>query len=200
MVFRTVPNWQSVNNQPAAINPTLNVGNCDGCTAHGFALQAYLEAKQATNDWAVVKQAVAATGHQWSVTGWDFGGMVAQVAALDLGWRGLCHWSHSHGAARVFNPAAANVYNQLFQGQAGQRTVANADIVPTIIPESADYTFTLQGFSITGDGVSNSTYGMSYEVCYYEQDPACLGGNNMTDHFFYYTMSVPLSLSDAPRY
>lgn len=76
----------------------------------------------------------------------------------DLGWRGLCHWSHSHGAPRVFNPAAANLYNSLFAGEAGQRTVANQDSVPTVIPESDDYTFTLEGFHIFG---TNSTYGMN---------------------------------------
>lgn len=79
----------------------------------------------------------------------------------DLGWRGLCHWSHSHGAPRVFNPASANLYNSLFGGEAGQRTVANEDSVPTIIPESDDYTFTLEGFHIYG---TNSTYGMSVSL------------------------------------
>lgn len=59
---------------------------------------------------------LSSQGHQWSITGHGFGGMVAQVASLDLGWRGLCRWTHNHGAARVFNTAAAEVYNSLFQG------------------------------------------------------------------------------------
>lgn len=52
---------------------------------------------------------MSSQGHQWSITGHAFGGMVAQVAALDLGWRGLSHWSHSHSSPRLFNAAAANV-------------------------------------------------------------------------------------------
>jgi uncharacterized protein YozE (UPF0346 family) len=107
--------------------------------------------------------------------------MIAQVASIDLGWRGLCHWTHvrrsfppfllffrssvylqNHGAARVFNADAANLFNSLYQGEASQRVVANDDIVPTYIPESADYTFTLQGFHIVGNGTSNATYG--YDV------------------------------------
>jgi len=88
--------------------------------------------------------------------------MVAQVASLDLGWRGLSHWTHNHGAARVFNPAAATLMNSLYGGEAGQRVVANDDPVPTYIPESEDYTFALQGFHILGNGTSNATYG--YDV------------------------------------
>lgn len=88
--------------------------------------------------------------------------MVAQVASLDLGWRGLAHWTHNHGAARVFNPAAATLLNSLYGGEAGQRVVANDDPVPTYIPESEDYTFALQGFHILGNGTSNATYG--YDV------------------------------------
>ena len=64
-------------------------------------------------------------------------------------------------APRTLNPAAANLYNSLFAGEAGQRVVANNDIIPTLIPESDDYTFTLQGFHIVGNGTSNSTYGYS---------------------------------------
>lgn len=84
--------------------------------------------------------------------------MVAQVAALDLGWRALSHWSHNHGSSRVFNSATAAIYNALYAGEASQRTVANQDSVPTIIPESNDYTFVLEGFHIYG---TNSTYGMN---------------------------------------
>lgn len=44
------------------------------------------------------------------------GGMVAQVASIDLGWNGLAHWSHSHGSPRVFNLATAQLYEKLFMG------------------------------------------------------------------------------------
>jgi len=114
-----------------------------------------------TNSFALAESYVTATGHQWSVTGHGFGGMLAQIAALDLGWRNKLHWSHSHGSPRVFNPAAAQLYNQLFQGEAGQRTVANEDAVVEYIPESANYTHTLQGFHIYGE---NATYGMSVSL------------------------------------
>lgn len=77
----------------------------------------------------------------------------------------LCtHALARDSAPRTFNPAAANLYNALFGGEAGQRTVANNDIVPTMIPESDDYTFTLQGFHIVGNGTSNSTYGYDVSV------------------------------------
>ncbi|GAA5969063.1 hypothetical protein JCM21900_005772 [Sporobolomyces salmonicolor] len=190
MVFRGQYGWESTYNESTAdIGTILNLGptctnSTTGCTAHAGAVNAYLEAQEATNDWELVKYFVNTTGHQWSVTGHGFGGMVAQVAAIDLGWRGLCHWSHSHGAARVFNPQAANLYNSLFAGQAGQRAVANNDIVPTYIPESENYTFTLQGFHIYG---TNATYGMSYTICEDATDPECAGGTNITDHDFYYT-------------
>jgi hypothetical protein len=184
MVFGGLYGWENLNMTATPIT-ALNVGNCDGCTAHAGALKAYLEAKEATNDWEVVKQYVTSTGHQWSITGHGFGGMVAQIAALDLGWRGLSHWSHSHGAPRVFNPAAAARYNSLYQGEASQRTVANQDSVPGTIPESADYTMTLSGFHVFG---TNVTYGMNYANCFTSAtDPECLGGNNRTDHDFYYT-------------
>ncbi|KAK4046911.1 hypothetical protein OIO90_006393 [Microbotryomycetes sp. JL221] len=186
MVFRGMYGWEQLNMTAAPIGEVLNLGpECSNCTAHAGALAAYLEAKEATNDWAVEKQYVETTGHQWSITGHGFGGMVSLIASLDLGWRGLCHWSHNHGAPRTFNPSAANLYNSLFAGEAGQRTVANNDIVPTIIPESNDYTFTLQGYHIFGQ---NNTDGhMSFTVCNTPTDPECLGGNSNDDHLFYYT-------------
>ncbi|GAA6021384.1 hypothetical protein JCM10207_002030 [Rhodosporidiobolus poonsookiae] len=199
IVFKGLFGWESTFNQSSTnIGTLLNLGeNCANCTAHAAATQAYLEAKEATNDWELVKYYVNTTGHQWSVTGHGFGGMVAQIAALDLGWRGLCHWSHSHGAARVMNPAAANLYNSLFGGEAGQRTVANNDIVPTYIPESDDYTFTLQGFHIVGDGRSNATYGYDFDVCNYATDANCLGGDSLEDHTEYYT---PIGYCGHPYY
>lgn len=46
--------------------------------------------------------------------------------------------------------------------EASQRTVANEDSVPTTIPESEDYTFTLEGMHIYG---TNTTYGMNVRSC-----------------------------------
>ncbi|BGP20066.1 hypothetical protein JCM10213_003550 [Rhodosporidiobolus nylandii] len=199
IVFRGMFGWESTFNQSTVnVGTLLNLGpDCANCTAHAGATQAYLEAKEITNDWELVKYYVNTTGHQWSITGHSFGGMIAQVASLDLGWRGLSHWSHSHGAARVMNPAAANLFNSLYGGEAGQRTVHNDDIVPTYIPESEDYTFTLQGFHIVGNGTSNSTYGYDYEVCNSATDAACLGGQSYEDHLEYYT---PIGFCGNPYY
>ncbi|GAA5907254.1 uncharacterized protein JCM6883_006195 [Sporobolomyces salmoneus] len=190
VVFKGMFGWESTfNDSTADIGTALNLGpRCTevegGCTAHAGALQAYLEVKEATNDWELVKYYVNTTGHQWSVTGHGFGGAMALIASIDLGWRNLCHWSHSHGAPRVFNPAAADLYNSLFQGEAGQRTVANDDAIPGYIPESANYTHTLQGFHVYGENV---TYGMNFDICNTATDANCLGGQNVSDHLFYYT-------------
>ncbi|GAA5904620.1 hypothetical protein JCM6882_004923 [Rhodosporidiobolus microsporus] len=199
IVFRGLFGWESTfNHSTTNIGTLLNLGeNCANCTAHAAATQAYLEAREATNDWELVKYYVNTTGHQWSITGHGWGGMLAQIASIDLGWRGLCHWSHSHGAPRTFNPAAANLYNSLFGGEAGQRTVANNDVVPTYIPESDEYTHVLQGFHIIGNGTSNATYGYDFEVCNYATDPECTGGDDLTDHYEYYT---PVGYCGKPYY
>ncbi|GAA5993213.1 hypothetical protein JCM10908_004509 [Rhodotorula pacifica] len=199
IVFKGMFGWESTYNMSTTnIGTLLNLGpDCANCTAHSGALQAYLEVKEQTNDFAVEKQWVEQTKHQFSVTGHGFGGMLSLIASLDQGWRGQIKWSHNHGAPRTFNPAAANLYNSLFGGEAGQRTVANNDIIPTLIPESEDYTFTLQGFHIVGNGTSNSTYGYSYDVCNSATDPNCLGGDSYEDHLGYYT---PIGKCGAPYY
>jgi hypothetical protein len=46
-----------------SVGTVLNLGpTCTNCTAHAAATQAYLEAKEATDDWAVVKTYVNQTG------------------------------------------------------------------------------------------------------------------------------------------
>ena len=68
------------------------------------------------------------------------------------------------------------------RSEASQRTVANNDNISRVIPAGTPgYVFAGQGFHITGDGVSNSTYGMSYVVCETADDPECLGGDDETD-------------------
>ena len=80
-----------------------------------------------------------------------FGGMVAQVAALDLGWAGQVRWVHSHGSEKVFNQASADLFNKLFEGQASQRTVANQDNIQRVIPAGTPgYVWAGQGFHIFG--------------------------------------------------
>lgn len=113
MVFRGIFGWQQQwDDTSVYIGDTLGL-KCGDCKAHAGAVQAYLEAKAATNNWAKMRAAIKRTGHQWSLTGHAFGGMVAQVASLDLGHQGVAHWTHNHGSARVFNYASANMYNNL---------------------------------------------------------------------------------------
>lgn len=48
------------------------------------------------------------------------------------------------GSPPVFNPATAAVFNNLFETDASQRTVANDDSVPTMLPlgmGEMNYTF-----------------------------------------------------------
>ena len=111
----------------------LYIDGCENCTAHAGALKAYEEAKVATNDWEIVKIYINSTVRSFlfldaaelidgnrdtngRLRDTGSGGMVAQVASLDLGWRGLSHWTHNHGSPRVFNKAAADLFNSLYQG------------------------------------------------------------------------------------
>lgn len=87
---------------PPAVGTLLNLGpDCANCTAHAGAVQAYLEVKETTNDFAAEKEMVNSTGHQFSVTGHGFGGMLSIIASLDQGWRGQIKWSHNHGCVSV---------------------------------------------------------------------------------------------------
>lgn len=105
MVFKGIYGWQSQWDDTSVNINDMFYLSCPNCQAHAGAVQAYQEAKEATNDWATVKQAVNETGHQWSITGHGFAGMVAQVASLDL-------VSYSSSAAQrillrlSFSPAA----------------------------------------------------------------------------------------------
>ncbi|KAK9900817.1 alpha/beta-hydrolase [Cystobasidium minutum MCA 4210] len=184
IVFKGMYDWlEQFGTDQVNINDIFGL-NCPNCMAHAGAVQAYREAKAATNNWAKAAAAVRRTGHQWSITGHGFGGMVAQVASIDLGWNGLAHWSHSHGSPRVFNLATAQLYEKLFMGEAGQRVVANEDALPNAIPESDNYVHAMQGIHIWGN---NPNYGMYMKVCHYRDDPDCEGGNKESDTWFYYT-------------
>lgn len=56
----------------------------------------------------------------------------------------------SAGTPRTFNAAGAAFYDRMFQGEAGERGVANNDRFVEIIPASDDYTFTGTAFLYTG--------------------------------------------------
>lgn len=70
------------------------VSGCSGCKVAKGVYDLYMLAKKATNDFAIAKQAVKDTGLLFSVTGHGVGGAVAALAGLDLGARGLVHYSH----------------------------------------------------------------------------------------------------------
>ena len=111
MVFGGVFGWQNFN---ATLSPFLGVGCDSTCMAHTGALEAWEEVKAETNDMEVIKRRQGDL--VWSAAGHGFGGMVMQVAALDLKSRGFLFSAHSFGSAPVFNQAAARRWDDLFEG------------------------------------------------------------------------------------
>lgn len=69
MVFKGQIGWEAQFNMSSIPVGDIFYLDCDNCQAHAGAVQAYLEAKEATGDWQVVKDVVNQTGHQWSITG-----------------------------------------------------------------------------------------------------------------------------------
>ncbi|KAA1100776.1 hypothetical protein PGTUg99_026122 [Puccinia graminis f. sp. tritici] len=159
------------------------------CTAHNQCttgrgiLQLYNSARIATDNWAVAKQAVNATGLKFSVTGHGIGGSVAQLAALDLGTQGLVHYAHSQAAPRSMSPTAARILSEVFQGESGQHAVANHDYFPHMIPRSKDFVRVNSAVWIFG----NRTEWMR-NCHYYAENIACLGnGTSIQDNYYYFT-------------
>lgn len=85
------------------------------------------------------------------------------IASIDLGVTNEIHYSHNYGTPRTFNPAGAALYNQLFQGEAAERGVANNDRFVELIPESSDYQHVNSAFLYTG---SAQPYGMNWNACW----------------------------------
>lgn len=112
--------WQEFN---ATLAPFYGIGCDRHCQAHAGALAAWEEVKSVTNDMAIIKERQGDL--VWSASGHGFGAMIMQVAALDLKSRGLLFSAHSFGSPPVFNQAAANRWDALFEGDATQRTVSN---------------------------------------------------------------------------
>lgn len=80
--------------------------------AHAGAIEAWEEVKAATNDMQIIKSSQGDL--VWSASGHGFGGMIMQVAALDLKARGLLFSAQSFGSAPVFNTNAARRWDDLF--------------------------------------------------------------------------------------
>ncbi|KAA1082997.1 hypothetical protein PGT21_022337 [Puccinia graminis f. sp. tritici] len=153
------------------------------CTTGRGILQLYNSARIATDNWAVAKQAVNATGLKFSVTGHGIGGSVAQLAALDLGTQGLVHYAHSQAAPRSMSPTAARILSEVFQGESGQHAVANHDYFPHMIPRSKDFVRVNSAVWIFG----NRTEWMR-NCHYYAENIACLGnGTSIQDNYYYFT-------------
>lgn len=201
MVFKGVFGWENFN---ATLSPLLGVGCDSRCMAHTGAIEAWEEVKAATNDMQAIKS------HQgdlvWSAAGHGFGGMIMQVAALELKSRGLLFSAQSFGSPPVFNVAAANRWDHLFHSDASQRTVSNRDAVPAKIPyhnkrmpdgtlSNSSYAFVNTGIHVWGNNSIRETamgtanmYGQNYNICLEgREDPRCGGGNNEADHYFYFT-------------
>jgi hypothetical protein len=50
------------------------------------------------------------------------------------------YYSHAYGSPRVFNVDGASWYNWRFNGEAGERGIAENDLTSEIIPASENYT------------------------------------------------------------
>lgn len=100
IVFRGYGSSKALSWDPAVVDFGRPIEGCnETCTVGSGVLALYNSARVATNDWAIAKAAVNRTGHKFSVTGHAIGGVVAQLAALDLGTQGLVHYAHSQAAS-----------------------------------------------------------------------------------------------------
>ncbi|KAM0751102.1 alpha/beta-hydrolase [Meredithblackwellia eburnea MCA 4105] len=186
MVFSDVYGWQQEFNN--TLVPYTGIGCDDTCMVHSGAYEAWQEVKEITNDMAVMQ---ANRGSLiFSSVGHGFGGMIVQVAALDLRIRNILWSCYTMGSPPVFNQATATLYASLFTWggdvTASQRVVANDDSVPAAIPiTDGGYSMVLTGVHLFG---TNPMYGQNYTDCeYVANNPECLGGSTESDHYFYFT-------------
>jgi len=177
-------------------NITEGLGySCPTCTANAYAVQGYLEAKEETNNFEAIRMPYYNSGLVFSIAGHGLGGMHSFIASADFNDQNICYYSHSYGAPRVFNQAGANWYNARFNGEAGERAVANNDQYTEFIAESEDYAHSGTTFYYYGH---NNTGGhMNWEICWPDvpDTGACsprpgMSGYNSTaeeDHYFYFS-------------
>lgn len=95
--------------------------DCAGCTVNTFAMQGWLEAKAATNNFDKTISFWQSTRDPWqqmtnstlflSLTGHGLGGMHTLIASAEYAARNWTFFTHSYGAPRTFNPAGAGWYN-----------------------------------------------------------------------------------------
>lgn len=188
---------------------------CDTCTVNAQAARAYNEAKEETNDWADILGAYYNQGLVFSIAGHGFvglqnlvhnacavfltdfilqGGMLSQIASVDLNVQGHCWYSHAYGSPRVFNQDGADWYNQRFNGEAGERGVFGNDEYSEFIPAGPNYAHA--GTSFLYWGRNSSTGNPNMKICWHDEDQTpCLPGAETQqydttpeqDHYFYWS-------------
>lgn len=84
--------------------------------AHTGAIEAWAEVKEETDDFRTIRENIGDL--TWSMSGHGFGGMIAQVASLDLHTRSqyAAYSCHTFGSPPVFNLAASRRWDQLYYG------------------------------------------------------------------------------------
>lgn len=169
---------------------------CPSCTANRYAVQGYLEARNATNNWQITRNAYYGAGLVFSITGHGLGGMHALLASVDYNQQDIAWYSHNYGTPRTFNPAGVNWYNQRFNGEAGERGLFANDTYVDKIPSGPNYAHAGTTFYYWGTNSTNNN--PNWQICWDDQDgsdPACRPGaqisnrNNTTpdqDHYFYW--------------
>lgn len=167
---------------------------CGTCTVNRQAAQAYMEVKAETNDWQTILDAYYNQGLVFSIAGHGFGGMLSQIASVDLNIQGHCWYSHAYGSPRVFNQDGADWYNQRFNGEAGERGVFGDDEYSEFIPAGPNYAHA--GTSFLYWGRNSSTGNPNMKVCWHDEDqtpclpgaePQSYGTTPEQDHYFYWS-------------
>jgi len=185
---------QSLSTESVLLNESMGIRNCQGCLGNAFAIKGYLEAKNETNNWEAIIGAYEGQGLVFSIGGHGLGGMHSQIAGIDLYQENTDYYNHAYGAPRVFNQAGATFYNNRFNGEAGERGIANNDQMTESIPEGVNYTHAGTPFYYWG--YNHTSTGMNWRICWEEDNPdtsACLPvdqGTNTTaleDHYYYFS-------------
>lgn len=170
---------------------------CPSCTVNKYAAQGYVEARQATNNFALTRQAYAGQGLVFSITGHGLGGMHALIASVDYNNQDIAWYSHNYGTPRTFNAAGVAWYNQRFNGEAGERGIFANDQTVNLIPSGPNYAHAGTSFYYWGTNVTNGQ--PNWYICWDDQDGSdrnCQPGNRVSntlnttpaqDHMFYWS-------------
>lgn len=181
---------------------------CKTCTVNSFALQGYLEARNATDNWNLTRNAYYGSGLVYSITGHGLGGMHALIASVDFNYHDICYYSHNYGTPRTFNEAGATYYNVRFNGEAGERATFNNDVYGDSIPAGPNYYHAGTAFYYYGTNMTNVPQ-PNWNICWDDNndnpdDPACqaqpqpgLNTTSAEDHYYYFTPVGQCGLPDT---